>query len=281
MVKTSVDLIGGIEKINVRGKTVLLKPNLNSDDPYPASTNPQVVKGITELLYSAGASKVTVGDMSNPNYRTRDAMRRAGITEAAEEAGASTAYFEDEDWVSLKIPGAKHIKEILLARPVYDADVLIDLPTVKTHSIATYTMSMKNFIGAIHPRSRMAMHTSGDLEEAIAELNVAIHPDLVVMDGTKSMVAGGPMNGTVRDTNLIVASGDRVANDIVGLSIVKMFGLWERVTGKDVWDQTQIKKALNLNIGRGKSGIKMVSRSFAGDEPLDRLLQDIHRISGV
>ena len=281
MVKTSVDIIGGIEKLDIAGKTALLKPNLNSGDLYPASTNPQVVKGVIEMLYNAGASKVIVGDMSNPSYRTEDAMKRAGITDVVEETGASPAYFEEGEWMLIKIPGVKHIREIILSKPVYDADVLIDMPTVKTHSMATYTMSMKNFIGVIHHKSRMSMHRSQNLEEAIAELNLAIHPDLIVMDGTRSMVSGGPMKGTVKNTNLIVASGDRIANDIIGLSVVKKFGLWERVSNKDVWDQTQIKKALDLSIGRGRDEIKLVSHSFPGEESSDTLLKDIQQISGL
>jgi len=281
MVKKSVDLIGGIEKLDVSGKTVILKPNLNSNDPYPASTNPEVVRGMTELLYSAGASQVIVGDMSFVEYNTFDAMKKSGIKEAAEEAGASTVNFEDGEWVSLKIPEAKHVKELLLAKQVYDADVLIDLPVIKTHSMASYTMSMKNFVGSIHPKSRMTIHWSQDLEEAVAELNLTVHPDLTVMDGTKSMVAGGPLEGTVRDTNVLVASGDRIANDIVGLSIVKMYGLWEKVNEKDVWEQTQIKKALELGIGRAKNDMVMVSSSFVGDEQLDKLVKDVKRISGI
>ena len=281
MAKKSVDIIGGIKKIDVVGKTALLKPNLNSGDLYPASTNPQVVKGITEMLYTAGASKVFVGDMSNPNYSTRDAMKRAGITDVVEETGAFPVYFEEEEWTTIKIPEAKIIQEIVLSKSVIDADILIDMPTVKTHSLATYSMSMKNFIGAIHPKNRMTMHTSQNLEEAVAEINLAIHPDLVVMDGTRSMVSGGPVEGTVKNTNLIVASGDRIANDIVGLSVVKKFGLSEPVNNKDVWDQTQIKKALELDIGVGRSGIKLVSHSFAGKEPLDTLLNDIQQISGL
>lgn len=281
MVKKSVDIIGGIEKIDVAGKTALLKPNLNSGDLYPASTNPQVVKGVIEMLYIAGASKVFVGDMSNPNYGTADAMKRAGITDILEETGAFPIYFEDEEWISIKIPGAKNIQEIVLSKSVYDADILIDMPTLKTHSLATFSMSMKNFIGAIHHKSRMTMHTSQNLAEAIAEINLAIHPDLVVMDGTKSMVSGGPIEGTVKNTNLIVASGDRIANDIVGLSVLKKFGLSDRINNIDVWNQTQIKKALELNIGSARSEINLVSHSFAGKEPLEKLLNDIRQISGL
>ena len=89
------------------------------------------------------------------------------------------------------------------------------------------------------------------------------------------------MKGTVKNTNLIVASGDRIANDIMGLSVVKKFGLWEQVSNKDVWDQTQIKKALELGIGRGRDEIKLVSHSFPGEESSDTLLKDIQQISGL
>jgi len=180
IVKLSVDMIGGLEKVDVKGMSVLMKPNLDSDDPHPASTNPQVVKAVVEMLLEAGASEVTVGDMSNPNYRTRDVMRRTGVERADEEASAKTVCFEDQEWVSVEIPGGRHLKNILVARAVYETDRLVDLPVLKTHSLADFSMSMKNFVGAIHPRSRFELHRSSDLEEAVAELNLAFKPDLMI-----------------------------------------------------------------------------------------------------
>jgi len=79
----------------------------------------------------------------------------------------------------------------------------------------------------------------------------------------------------------MVASGDRVANDIVGLSVVKMYGLWDRVADIDVWEQTQIRRAVKLGLGRGRGGVKMVGRLLTGDEESSMLINRIREVAGL
>ena len=83
----------------------------------------------------------------------------------------------------------------------------------------------------------------------IAELTLAFKPELIVMDGTKSLVSGGPTSGDVVETNLLISGFNRVAVDVVGLSIVKYYDRWPKVTGKNVWRQRQIVRAIELGIG--------------------------------
>lgn len=277
IVKKSVELIGGIERLNVGEKEVLVKPNVNSDDPYPGTTNPSVVKGVVELLCEAKASKVIVGDMSNPHYPTKDSMRKTGIQKAAEDAGAQIVYFDDDEWITVKPEQAEYFKSFLIPKTVYEAEKIVSVPVIKTHSIATYSMSLKNWVGIIHPRNRSVLHTSRNIEEMIAEIGLAIHPDLIIMDGTKSMVAGGPFRGTTRGTNIVLASGDRVAIDAVGLSIVKSFGLWDRVVSKSIWEQRQIKRAVELKLGATSArDIKLVAHSDTKDTEFSQLVDSIN-----
>src|SRR4030066_360814 len=196
MIKEAVSLIGGFERLKLKGKTVLVKPNCVSGEKNPATTNPEVVKAVVEILYEQEAKKIYVGDMSAlATLSTARNMKRNGIKKAAEEAGAEVIVFEDYDWVE---------------------------------------------------------------EELISEFNIAYRPDLNIVDGTVSMIEGGPWEGTSADTNLIIASGDRVAADIVGLGIIKSFGNWKMVTEKDVWEQRQIKRAVELGLGKGKGNIKLI-----------------------
>lgn len=259
-VESAVQLIGGFEKLKLKGKEVLVKPNVNSDDPNPATTNPEVVRATVELLYEAGARRVVVGDMSGIYWLpTRRSMERTGIADAALEAGAELAFFEEEEWVPVAPPRASYLKSFSIPRRVYEAEVLISLPVVKTHKYATYSMSLKNFVGIIPGVDRRKLHTSDYMEEMIAEINLAVAPDLIIMDGTRSMVAGGPTEGIVKETNVILASGDRIAIDVAGLGIVKSFNEWERVA-KSVWEQRQIRRAVELGLGaRGGDEVEIVS----------------------
>ena len=239
-----------LKKLEIRGKEVLVKPNVNSDDPHPATTNPEVVRATVELLYEAGARKVVVGDMSGIYWLpTEKSMRRTGIASAAEDAGAELVFFEEEEWVKVELPGDTHLKNLSIPLRVYSAEVLVSLPVVKTHRYATYSMSLKNLVGTISGPDRRRLHTSPYMEEMIAEISLAVSPDIIIMDGTRSMVAGGPTRGSVRDTGVIILSRDPVATDVVGLSIVKSFGEWKPVLNRSVWHQRQVSRAIALHLG--------------------------------
>ncbi len=280
-VDKAVKLIGGFEKLRLKGKDVLVKPNVNSDDPHPATTNPEVVRATVELLYEAGACRVVVGDMSGIYWLpTRRSMEKTGIARAALEAGAELAFFEEEEWVTLAPPQARYIKSFSIPRRIYEAEVLISLPVIKTHRYATYSMSLKNFVGIISGADRRKLHTSRYMEEMIAEINLAAAPDLIIMDGTLSMVAGGPTSGSVKETNVILASGDRIAIDVAGLSIVKSFNEWERVAGIGVWEQRQIRRAVELGLGANSCEDVEIVSAGEGDE-FTQLVEFIKRaISG-
>jgi uncharacterized protein (DUF362 family) len=292
MVRKSVDLIGGIERIDVKGRNVMVKPNTNSNNPPPAVTNPLVVGSVVEMLMEAGAAKVKVGDCSNINNRTGDVMKNQGIQKAVEDAGGEVVFLEEEEFITVEMPWGKWLTETRISRPIYEAERLINLPVIKSHNVTSFSMSMKNFIGVIHKESRLdpewkpstkVFHACGNPAEAVAELNCLVQPDLTIMDGTKCLASYGEGDdaGNVREANLIVASGDRIANDIVGLSVIKSFGLWPMITEKDVWDQGQIQRGLELKIGQNRDGIEIVASSLDEQGALDPLLQQIHSISGI
>ena len=156
------------------------------------------------------------------------------------------------------------------------------MPVIKTHRAATYSISLKNFIGVIHPRNRPSIFRPKEWEEIIAEMNLAVHPDLIIADGTTSMVAGGPWRGTDAETNLIMASGDRIAIDLAGLALIKSFLKWEGVSAIPVWEQRQIKRAVELGLGASSPAeIDILSASLTGAEgDFTGLVEDIKRFIG-
>ena len=70
---------------------------------------------------------------------------------AADSAGARVLALEDESWVRLEPPEAHAIRQFYVSRPVYDADIVINMPVIKTHRFAEFSCSLKNFVGAVHP----------------------------------------------------------------------------------------------------------------------------------
>jgi len=268
MVREAVRLIGGIERLAVAGKTVLVKPNVVSGEPSPATTNPQVVRSVVKMLRDAGAGKVIVGDMSGLiKLPTKKNLEQTGIASAAREAGAEVIDFDDADWIEVKPPGAWLTQSIHVAKPVYEADLLINLPVVKTHRNATYSICLKNLVGVTHPRYRPYRVNPNKWEEVVAEINLAAHPILNIVDATTIMVANGPWEGPSEKTGLIMASGDRIAADVVGLSLLKHFDKWEPIRKKNVWEQRQITHAQLLGIGiKEKNAVEMQTKLLKGDK---------------
>lgn len=280
MIREAVSLIGGFQKLDIKGKKVLVKPNVVSGQPNPATTNPGVVAAVVKILYEEGAGKVYVGDMSAfATLSTLRNMRRNGIKKAAEDNGAEVVVFEDYGWVEVSLPGNTHVKKAYVTEWLYNADLIVNIPVIKTHRSAVYSITLKNFIGCTHLKQRPYIIDPMHWEEVVAEFNSAYSPDINIVDGTVSMVEGGPWEGTPAETNLIIASADRVAADVVGLGIIKSFGMWEAVAKKDVWSQKQIMTSLRLGLGRDKSGIRLIEGD--GDEKFRELMKSVRENTGL
>ena len=151
---------------------------------------------------------------------------------------------------------AKAIGHFYFSRPVYDADVVINMPVIKTHRFAEFSCSLKNFVGAVHPRYRPSVtFWSGDWHERIAEINLAVHPALTVADGTTTMIEGGPTSGTPAKTDVLICSGDRVAVDLTAMALLRSFGKSSKLQGRRIGDQRQIRRAAALGLGVGSGRV--------------------------
>jgi uncharacterized protein (DUF362 family) len=233
-----------------------------------------VVKAVIEILYRAGAKKVYVGEMSAlQTLPTKKNMERTGIFQAAREAGAEPVYFEDHGWVKVDLPQARFVKEAYVSEWIYRVERIINVPVIKTHRNASYSICLKNFIGATHGRQRPYLVDPSRWEEIVAELNLAYVPDLNIVDGTSVMVAGGPWSGEKETPALILASTDRIAADVIGLSVIRHFGKWGRVTETGVWKQKQIRRAVELGLG-AKDSTSLLLKT----ELLERQSADFQRL---
>lgn len=281
MLQRAIDLLGGVDRLGLRGQRVLLKPNVLNDRPPPSTTNPQVVGAMATLVKQTGAAEVVVADGSGIiRLPTSANLTSTGIRSAAEAAGARVLALEDEPWVRLEPPEANAITQFYFSRPVYDADVVINMPVIKTHRFAEFSCSLKNFVGAVHPRYRPSVtFWTGDWHERIAEVNLAVHPTLTVADGTMTMIEGGPTSGTAAQTDLLICSGDRVAVDLVAIALLRSFGTWPKLQGKRIGDQRQVKRAaaLGLGVGSGRD-VELVSEAVDSAPPaFDQLVEHIQR----
>ncbi len=266
MVREAVTLIGGLEKIDIKGNSILVKPNVVTGDRNPTTTSPEVIKAVIEILYEEGARKVVVGDMSGlMTFSTAWNMKKSGIKKAASDAGAELVCFEDYHWLEVKLPHTKYLKKISISEWIVKADRIVNLPVIKTHKYAAYSICLKNFIGATHWKQRPYFVDEGHWEEVVSDINQAYTPHLNIIDGTVSMIAGGPRKGTAVKTNVILASGDRIAGDVAGLGVIKSFDKCPAIADKGIWEQRQIKRAVEIGLGVGKGHVALRDKDIRGD----------------
>lgn len=244
----AVELIGGLEKAISPGDRVMVKPNFNSPDPCPGSTDLDFLTGVVHLLLESGA-KVTVGDSAGGMWRpTRRVLAKLGVLRSLSEMGAEVIAFEakHEDWVRVNIEG-DYLREVTVPKSAYEADKIVYLPCMKTHRLARFSMSLKLAVGFMHPGERRALH-SRNLEKKVAELSLVWQPDLIIMDGRKAFVSGGPEKGELVEPGIIMASGDQVAIDVEALKILASYGAENRLT-PNPWVSPQIATALKHGLG--------------------------------
>ena len=87
------------------------------------------------------------------------------------------------------------------------------------------------------------------MRKMIAEINQAYKPSLILLDGIEAFTDGGPMEGTRKRADLLIAGTDRIAIDAVGLAVLKNIGSNNAVMGKKIFEQEQIARAVELGLG--------------------------------
>lgn len=246
-IKASVDraiaLLGHLGQAIGRGDRVLVKPNFNSPDPYPGSTDLVFLRAVLELLLEAGA-RVTIGESSGGIWRpTRNVFRKLGVFELVRHLDVELVAFDDraDDWVRVKIDG-DYLSAVTMPRSAYEADKIVYLPCMKTHKISRFTGALKLAVGFMHPGERRALHAR-HLEQKVAEISLCWQPDLIIMDGRKTFVSGGPDKGQLAEPGLVLVSGDLVAIDVEAMKILLSYKAKNKLMANP-WQSPQIITAL-------------------------------------
>lgn len=238
---------GGWKKFIKKGDRVLLKPNFNTADPYPASSDPKFIQAVVESILASGASRVIIADRSTMAAKTKQVLRQLGIYDLEKVSPKiKVMSFDEGKWVKKKVPGGKFLKTVSVPEILESVDKVIFLACLKTHCIAKFTGSLKLAIGLMKPSERIALHCR-NTEQKIAEMCAVVRPDLVLLDARKIFITQGPMKGEVREPKLLLAGTDRLALDIEGVKIIQSFP-GNALAGIQLDDLGQIKRARELNI---------------------------------
>jgi len=285
-IRNALDLLGGFEQ-TVSGKQVVLKPNFNSADPFPAATHNSTAEELIRTLQKAGASDITVAERSGIAWNSHEVAEQKGLGELFSALGVTHVILDDlssDEWVTVPLEGGHWARGIEIPRLVLDAEVVVMTCCLKTHAYGGhFTMSLKNGVGLVPLKSLTddydfmgELHSSPHQRAMIAEINTAFRTDLVLLDAMSAFITGGPFEGDVVHPGMILASTDRVAIDAVGVAILRMYETTEEVRRGAVFEQDQLRRAAELGLGaRSAKDIELVA---ADDAVSQEALRSIRRI---
>jgi len=204
--------------LDLRGKTVLLKPNLVDYIPgNHINTHPLLVAAAVECFRRLGAKKVLVGE--GPGYQrdTELVLLESGF---AGELHQLKVPFVDLNRHELAmtplLASYTGMNSLWLPRTVLEADFVVSMPKVKTHHWSGVTLSMKNMFGAVpgakYGWPKNILHWKG-IQESILDVCATVPVHFVIADAIVAMEGNGPLHGQPRPLNRIVLADDPVAAD--------------------------------------------------------------------
>jgi uncharacterized protein (DUF362 family) len=162
-----------------------------------------------------------------------------------------------EGWVHVDTPDGHWRQGYPIARPVLEADVVIQTCCLKTHRYGGhFTLSLKNSVGLVAKRVpgdehdyMHELHISRHQRLMIAEANTAYAPDWILLDGVEAFALGGPAKGKLVESRVMLAASDRIAIDVVGVALLRHFGTTKDVSEGRIFEQEQIARAVELGLG--------------------------------
>jgi uncharacterized protein (DUF362 family)/Pyruvate/2-oxoacid:ferredoxin oxidoreductase delta subunit len=246
-INEGVKLLGGWERMLKPGMNVLLKINLISPVPSEtaAVTHCGFVRAVARIIKQHGCN-VWIGDSAGGaitgKAQTTKALSVSGMAKVAEEEGAVIKNFDTEGVVETEASGVK----LYLAKPLFDADLVINMPKLKTHMLAAYTGAVKNMFGCVPGQKKAEYHRAAPSTESlgrtICDINKSVKVGLNIMDGILAMDGQGPVAGHIYEANKILISEDRLALDAVAVGMI----------GRRIEDLPMFKAPIEHRIGEWK-----------------------------
>jgi len=204
-------------RLHVRGKRVLLKPNLVEFEPdSPINTHPVLVHAALEAFRELGA-EVTIGEGPGHRRNTLDMAEAAGYFETIPrfEEIFTDLNLDRVAEIRLAHPHSR-LRSVYLAQAALSCDLLVSMPKMKTHHWVGATLSMKNLFGivpgGVYGWPKNILHWAG-IPECVADLYRALPRHFAIVDGIVGMEGNGPIQGTAKRAGVVVAGRDLAAVD--------------------------------------------------------------------
>lgn len=205
-------------KLDVRGKRIVLKPNLVEFDPGTAiNTHPLLVHAVLEAFRSRGASEVRIAEGPGHRRPTWDLADAAGYFSTVPQFEELFTDLNLDEVTRVRLGrNESRLKTLYLPDTVIGCDLLVSLPKMKTHHWVGATLSMKNLFGVVpggvYGWPKNILHWAG-INECIVDVHATFPRVFTIVDGIEGMEGNGPIQGSAKFAGVIVAGSDLVAVD--------------------------------------------------------------------
>ena len=204
--------------LDVRGRSVLLKPNIVEYIPgRPVNTDTRLIGGAADAFLRLGAASVIVAEGPGHQRDTEFLVYETGLADQLRHRKISFVDLNRDGLVKTKLQAAySALGHLWLPRTVLASDFIVSMPKVKTHHWTGVTLSMKNMFGIVpglrYGWPKNVLHWAG-IHESILDICATVRPHFVIADGIVGMEGDGPLNGTAKKLNTILLSDDPVTAD--------------------------------------------------------------------
>ncbi|MCG8402648.1 MAG: DUF362 domain-containing protein [Firmicutes bacterium] len=222
--RRALDLCGGLQQFSKSDK-ILIKPNLVSWDfdlpfpPYGVVTTSVVMAVLVRILAEEGFNNITIGEgpLMVPKTVGRAMFKELGYPRLRDRYGVEFVDFNEEKFVKVDCGGV----ELSLAEKALEADKIINVPVLKTHNQSKVSLGIKNMKGCLNRKSKMFCHgAERDLDHTFPHIAEKLPAALTIIDGIFGLAKGPGPTGKAERLNLLAASRDTLAADVVGAALL-------------------------------------------------------------
>ena len=205
--------------LEVKGKRILLKPNLVEFDPKGViNTHPAVIEAAIDSFRSLGAAQVVVAEGPGHRRDNEYLLSASGLYDVIKEHRVRYIDLNSDDVRPTPLRSSfTDLKQLYLPETLYSADVLVSMPKLKTHHWAGVTLSLKNMFGVVpgvvYGWPKNILHWQG-IHQSILDINSSLPlPQFAIVDGIVGMEGNGPLQGQAKNSGVLIFGDDLVAVD--------------------------------------------------------------------
>lgn len=222
--KEALELCDGLRDLQ-KNDRILIKPNLVSWDfdlpfpPYGVVTTSAVIFALVQILYEEGFRNLTIGEapLALPRPKGRAMFKVLGYEKLRDNYGVELVDFNEDKFEKVDYG---HFK-LSVARKVLEADKIINVPVLKTHNQCKVSLGIKNLKGCLNRASKMFCHGKDwQLHHTFPHIIMKLPVALTIIDGIFTLAKGPGHTGYAYRKNLLIASRDPLACDVVGAELM-------------------------------------------------------------